>query len=84
MEVGGGQEFLGAFEEPADLLKILTLRAVTIATGVEGQTLVTATVAACLQMAPEGWGAAAGDVPDDLALFGARGTGLEIVFPVAA
>jgi hypothetical protein len=84
MEVGGGQEFLGAFEEPTDLLKVLTLRAVTIATGVEREALVTATVAACLQMAPEGWGAAAGNIPDDLALFEARGTGLEIVFPVAA
>jgi hypothetical protein len=84
MEVGGGQEFLGAFEEPTNLLKALTLRAVPVAAGVEADTLIAATVAACLQMAPEGWGAAAGDVPEDLALFATRGTGLEIVFPVAA
>jgi hypothetical protein len=84
MEVGGGQEFLGAFEEPTNLLKALTLRAVTVTAGVEGHTLVSATVPTRLQMAPEGWGATAGDVPDDLALFTTRGTALEIVFPVAA
>ena len=68
MEVGGGQELLGAFEEPAHLLEALTLGAVTVTTRVEAETFVSATVPTGLQMASEAGRSAMEDVTDDLSL----------------
>jgi hypothetical protein len=50
---------------------------------VEAHTLISTTVPAGLKMAPEDFGAAVGDIPDDLALFWAGWTGLYVDLPVA-
>jgi len=63
-------------EEPADFVKVLTLRAVTVSARVEPEAFVSAALFTTLQMTPKGWGAAVGDIPDDLALFEAGGMGL--------
>jgi len=82
MEVAGGQQLLGSLEEPASLLEVLTLGAVTVTARVEAHTLVSATVPTHLQMSAEDFGAAMGDIPDDLALFGAGWMGFYEGLPV--
>ena len=71
VEVGGRQQLLGTFKEPAGLLEALTLRAVTVTTRVEAQALVSATVPTGLQMASKGGRPAMEDVTDDLSLLDA-------------
>jgi len=84
MEVACRQQPLRTGAEPADLLKVLTLGAVPVPARVEREAFVPAVLFTTLQMTPEGRGAAVGDIPEDLALFAIRGTGLEIGLPVAA
>jgi hypothetical protein len=50
---------------------------------VEREAFVPAVLFTTLQMTPEGRGAAVGDIPEDLALFGVREMGLQIGLPVA-
>jgi hypothetical protein len=71
VEVGGRQQLLGTFEEPAGFLEALTLRAVTVTTRVEAQAFVSATVSTALQMASEAGRSAMEDVTDDLSLLAA-------------
>jgi len=68
VEVGGREQFLGTFEEPAGLLEALTLRAVTVAARVEAHPFVSATVPTGLQMPSEAGRSAMADVTDDLSL----------------
>ena len=68
VEVGGGEQFLGTFEEPAHLLQTLTLRAVTVAARVEADAFVSTTVPTGLQMPSEAGRSAMADVPEDLSL----------------
>ena len=78
MEVTGGQKPLASLGDPTDLLQVLTLGAMAVAAGVEGQAVKAASVFTGFQVASEGGRSAGEDVAYDFSLLAADRTGLHV------